>query len=110
MRSWRARVSWWRCRSALGSAAIVDPTPSRASGSAAIVPPVKEVLTVGFYLRFPIDAIFADHDMRVVSTRSGMGPSRFGPIVRRAAPVIELPSGTVVATGTQVGDQLWIHM
>ena len=62
------------------------------------------------FMRFPIDAVFlgrpsADGERRVVAVRRGLrawtGVVWF---VRGADGVIELPVGTIAATGTAVGD------
>ena len=45
----------------------------------------------------------------VVAIHREMAPWRFGKIHRGAHFVIELPAGTVTATGTQKGDQLQVQ-
>jgi uncharacterized membrane protein (UPF0127 family) len=63
-----------------------------------------------FFMRFPIDAVFlgrpGDGGVRpVVSVHRDLPPWRgIVPLSRRAHGVLELPAGTIDATGTQVGD------
>jgi uncharacterized membrane protein (UPF0127 family) len=61
------------------------------------------------FMRFPIDALYVDTELRVVAVIEKMRPFRTGPIVKGAAAVIELPAGTVAATGTKVGDRLGLE-
>ena len=57
-------------------------------------------------MRFPIDAVFLDRNGRVLKIAPGLRP--WVPVVaaRGAAEVVELPAGTALASGTQVGDDL----
>jgi uncharacterized protein len=66
------------------------------------------------FMRFPIDVVFlarpvggAGGPRRVVAARSAVRPWR-GVVwpVRGAHGVLELPAGTIEATGTQVGDEI----
>jgi uncharacterized membrane protein (UPF0127 family) len=63
-----------------------------------------------FFMRFPIDAVFlgragADGQRVVVAVVATLAPWRgIVPFVRKADGVIELPVGTIAATGTSVGD------
>ncbi len=58
------------------------------------------------FMRFPIDAVFINSDNKVVYIEEGIRPWRVSKVVRQAKSVLELPAGTISATGTQVGDQL----
>ena len=65
-----------------------------------------------FFMRFPIDAVFAgalqaDGSRAVVAVRARLRPWR-GIVwwVRGGRGVLELPAGTADATGTVVGDRL----
>lgn len=62
-----------------------------------------------FFMRFSIDAVFIDSDSRVVYIEEDIRPWRVSKIVRNAKSVLELPTGTVSATDTRVGDQLGIE-
>ncbi|HWP62975.1 MAG TPA: DUF192 domain-containing protein [Candidatus Binatia bacterium] len=62
------------------------------------------------FMRFPIDAVFLGRpepsgECRVVAVRSNLRPWwGLVPYVRGAVAVLELPAGTIAATGTAVGD------
>lgn len=57
-------------------------------------------------MRFPIDAIGLDSDMRVVVIDSKLRPWRIGSIRLRVRCVLELPAGVSAAAGVGAGDQL----
>ena len=63
-----------------------------------------------FFMRFPIDAVFlgrpvADGSRSVLAARRNLRPwTGMVPLVRGAAGVLELPTGSIDATGTVVGD------
>jgi uncharacterized membrane protein (UPF0127 family) len=64
-----------------------------------------------FFMRFPIDAVFLSRPeagaRRVVGLRRGLSPwLGLVPFVPGAHGVLELPVGTIEATGTQVGDRV----
>ena len=56
-----------------------------------------------FFMRFPIDAVFCDRELRVLEIVSGLKPWRTAS-VRHARTVVELPSGG--AAGLEPGDRL----
>lgn len=58
------------------------------------------------FMRFAIDVVYVDRSGQVVKVVSDMKPFRMSGVLRGGRSVIELPSGTVVATGTVKGDQL----
>ncbi len=62
-----------------------------------------------FFMRFPIDVIFVDRMHTVVGLTPSMPPNRPYAGARRARYVIELPSGTIAASATQVGDVVRIE-
>ena len=59
-----------------------------------------------FFMSYPIDVIFADEKYRVLKTVSAFPPWRPFLACKKAFYVIELPSGTIGSTATEVGDQL----
>ena len=65
-----------------------------------------------FFMRFPIDAVFlgrpgTDGATEVVAARAHLRPwLGLIPLVRGAHGVLELPAGTLEATGTAVGDRV----
>jgi len=71
-----------------------------------ILKPCNSIHT--FFMRFPIDVIFVDRNMRVNKLIQNMPSSRFSPLVWRSQMVIELPSGTIAQTNTGLGDTIKI--
>jgi uncharacterized membrane protein (UPF0127 family) len=67
-----------------------------------------------FFMRVPIDAIFLgrpglDGARAVMAVRASLAPwTGLVPFVRGAESVLELPAGTVEASGTLVGDSIRI--
>ena len=59
-----------------------------------------------FFMRFSIDAVFVDAHGVVTKTVENLKPWRIVPWARGARDCIELPVGTVAATGTRVGDRI----
>lgn len=59
-------------------------------------------------MRFTIDCLFLDRQLRIVRAVPSLKPWRYSPLVRKAWQVLELPVGTIERTGTRPGDQLWI--
>ncbi len=64
----------------------------------------QAIHTIG--MRFPIDVVYLDREARVLRAIDSMVPLRFGPFLRNSRDVLELPAGTLVATGTREGDEL----
>jgi uncharacterized membrane protein (UPF0127 family) len=61
-----------------------------------------------FFMRFPIDVIFADRNNQVVGIRHSFKPWRPFAAARNARYTIELPAGILHTTKTEVGDLLKI--
>jgi uncharacterized membrane protein (UPF0127 family) len=59
-----------------------------------------------FFMRIAIDALFLDRALKVVKLFGALPPWRATSVYFTAHSVLELPSGTVAATGTSEGDQL----
>ncbi|MBF7082494.1 DUF192 domain-containing protein [Desulfallas sp. Bu1-1] len=74
------------------------------AGAALLILPCKQVHT--FFMRFPIDVLFIDDQYRVLKTIEFLHPYRVSPFVKQARAVIELPPGTIAATGTLLNDRL----
>jgi uncharacterized protein len=74
------------------------------SNQAVILDPCNSVHT--FFMRFGIDILFVDKDYKVIQLLSNLNPNRISPIYWHSSKVIELPSGTLGKTNTQVKDQL----
>ena len=73
-------------------------------GEALVISPCNSVHMFG--MRFPLDVLFVDGDGVVVRAIEDLRPGRFTRIHLRAKRAIELPVGTISATGTKPGDRL----
>ncbi|HEY2355317.1 MAG TPA: DUF192 domain-containing protein [Gaiellaceae bacterium] len=58
-----------------------------------------------FFMRFPIDVVFVDRDLKVVRVVSRLRPWRIAG-ARGSAAALELPAGAAAAAGITVGDVL----
>jgi hypothetical protein len=98
-----ARSLWARFRGLmLQSSDEIQP------GSGLIIDPCSSIHM--FFMRFPIDVLYMSADHKVVRLHEAIKPWRIGPLHTRGARyVIELPCGSVRASGTAVGDQLKIQ-
>jgi len=81
--------------------------PPLGAGEGLLIDPCSSVHT--FFMRFPIDVVFADRNHVVVGLTPAMAPNRPYAGARRARYVVELPAGTIAASGTQVGDTLRVE-
>lgn len=61
-----------------------------------------------FFMRFPIDAVFLDKDLRVAEVIENLKPWQVSRLVGNACSVLELPAGTAKATGTRPGNRVEI--
>ena len=58
------------------------------------------------FMRFELDILFVDKNLRVVDRREKLRPWKLILPVWRAYGVLELPAGTIASTETQIGDEL----
>jgi uncharacterized membrane protein (UPF0127 family) len=72
-------------------------------GAGLLLEPSNSIHT--FFMLFPIDVVFLDSELRVLRTRTHLGPWRVAG-VKRARAVLELPAGEVDRRGIEVGEQL----
>jgi uncharacterized protein len=79
---------------------------SLGEGEGLLISPCKGVHTFG--MKFPIDVIVLDNNNCIIAVSTNLAPNRLTPLFMRAASVIELPAGTLLATTTEVGNQLEI--
>lgn len=77
---------------------------SLEEGEGLLIEPCTWIQTFG--MAFPIDVLYLDDEGTVARTCCSLRPNRLGPFVRRAHSVLELPAGTIVRSGTKVGDRL----
>jgi uncharacterized membrane protein (UPF0127 family) len=73
------------------------------AGAGLVIAPCGGVHT--FFMRFPIDVLFAARDGRVVKISHGVKPWRLA-LALSAFCVIELPAGTAADSATRAGDRL----
>jgi hypothetical protein len=94
-----ARSFFARGRGLMGREAL-------GAGEGLLIEPCSSVHS--FFMRFPIDVVFADKRHAVVGLAVAMPPNRPYAGAWRARYVVELPAGTIAVSGTQVGDLLKI--
>ena len=95
-----ADTFWGRLRGLMGSKPL-------APGEGLLIVPCNSVHT--HFMRFPIDVLYVDGAQEVIGIDENLPPWRFGRPRRQARFVIELPAGTVKATGTRPGDRLRVQ-
>lgn len=71
---------------------------------AIILEPCNSVHT--FFMHFSIDVLFIDKNYQVIKIIPNLNPNKISCIYWHASRVIELPSGKLKLTNTQVQDQL----
>jgi uncharacterized membrane protein (UPF0127 family) len=92
-----AQTSWQRMKGLLGAKDL-------PSGEALIITQCRSIHM--FFMNFSIDVIFCDRQNKVVGLCLGIKPFCLSPIFFKASYAIELPSGSIAATKTQLGDQI----
>jgi uncharacterized membrane protein (UPF0127 family) len=75
------------------------------SGEGILLKPASSVHMA--FMRFPIDAVFLDRDMRVVKVAADLAPWRAAG-ARGSKSVLELPAGEAARRGVSVGDRLLV--
>ena len=76
------------------------------SGEGILLKPASSVHMA--FMRFPIDAVFLDRDLRVVKVAEDLRPWRAAGS-RQAKAVLELPAGEARRRGLTLGDRLLYH-
>ena len=76
------------------------------AGEGLLLSPAPGIHTA--FMRFPIDALFLDADMRVVDIVERMRPWRMASRLRARA-VLELAAGECARRGVRIGDRLGLH-
>ena len=92
-----AQNPWRRLKGLLGRAGLKP-------GEGLVLRPCQAIHT--WFMSFPIDVLHVDSGSHVCRVLTEVPPNRLGPFVLRSRYVVELPAGTVRASGTEVGDQL----
>ena len=62
-----------------------------------------------FFMRYPIDAVFVDHEGRVVRIVERLRPWRIVAWVPGARDCLEMPAGAAQAAGIALGDELTLE-
>ena len=78
--------------------------PSLVANEALVLKPCTAIHT--FFMRFAIDVLFLDKNMRIIRLIQNMLPNRLSPAVWSSQMVIELPAGRINQTYTQIGDTI----
>ena len=78
--------------------------PALAAGEGLVITRCNSIHM--FFMKFPIDAVFVDRRGVVVGIVEHILPNRLSPVFWSADRVIELPSGTINASATAVGDEV----
>lgn len=73
-------------------------------GEGLLLTPCNAIHT--FFMRMPIDVVFLDEQGVILRQVCALPPWRATPVLRAARSVLELPAGTLQASGTQEGDRL----
>jgi uncharacterized protein len=98
-----ARTHWSRFRGLMAT------DSSRFSrGQGLWINPSRGIHT--FAMRFPIDAVYLDRDRVIIHIEQDLKPWRMAAVRINAASVLELPTGTIAATQTALGDQVDIFL
>jgi uncharacterized protein len=88
---------WRRLRGLLGRSGL-------EAGEGLVIRPCTSVHMLG--MRFPLDVLYLDRAGTVLRALPDLRPGQFGPVVWRSHVAVELPAGTIAATGTAPGDRV----
>jgi uncharacterized protein len=98
-----ARTHWSRFRGLMATDAA-----RFSHGQGLWINPSRGIHT--FAMRFPIDAVYLDRDRVIIHIEQDLKPWRMAAVRINAASVLELPTGTIAATQTVLGDQVDIFL
>lgn len=96
-RGWRAAKMLERLKGLLGRSGL-------EAGEGIHIEPCNSIHT--FFMRFAIDVLFLDRAGTIVRAFEAIPPWRLTRIYPKAHSVVELPPGTLAATGTYEGDRV----
>jgi uncharacterized membrane protein (UPF0127 family) len=92
-----ARTHWTRLRGMLGR-------PAPEPGEGLLIVPCRGVHMYG--MKYALDLVFLDEEGTVVHVRSDLQPGTRTGFIKGSHYALEIPTGTIEASGTQVGDKL----
>jgi uncharacterized protein len=95
-----ARNPWQRMKGLIGSSSFPQ-------GEALVITRCQSIHM--FFMKFPIDVIFCDRQDKVIGLCADIKPGGLSPVFFKASYAIELPSGSIAASKTQLGDQVQIQ-
>ena len=98
-----ANTHWSRFRGLMG----MDSEEFR-DGAGLWIVPCRGVHT--FAMNFPIDVLYLDDQKVVVHIEENLKPWRLGRVSMQAKSVVELPEATLRSSGTEIGDEIEIHV
>jgi uncharacterized membrane protein (UPF0127 family) len=61
-------------------------------------------------MRYAIDLVFLDGDLRTVHTIAALAPNRFSPKTSEASSVLELPVGTLERCQIEIGTPIALEL
>jgi uncharacterized membrane protein (UPF0127 family) len=93
----RADRAWSRLVGLLGRRSL-------AEDEGLLLTPCTSIHTL--FMRFPIDILYLNREHAVVKAVKDLRPFRASACLRGAHSILELPTGAIEASGTQVGDRL----
>ena len=79
-------------------------TSSLPQGEGLFLKPCQSIHMVGMV--YAIDAVFVDHDLKVVGLVEGIKPFMVSKHFKKANACLEIPCGTIKKAGIENGDQL----
>jgi len=91
-----ADTAWTRMKGLLGRKGLED-------GEGLLISPAGSIHM--FFMRFPIDAVFLDRDLRVLKVASDLKPWRMA-AARGGKKVLEIGAGEASRRGIEVGQRL----
>lgn len=59
-----------------------------------------------YFVRFPLDLVFLDKNMKVIKLVKNLKPFRISPIVWSAKHVLEMPTNSIKKFSINVGDEI----
>jgi uncharacterized membrane protein (UPF0127 family) len=81
--------------------------PPLKPGEGLLISPCNQIHMIG--MKYAIDVVFFDKCWTVVATVINIGPGKISRMYGKAHCCLELPTGTIEASKTEIGDQILIE-